>query len=40
MITEGKQCLLINPRWMTKVFVAGDVLSFLAQLAGESIIAS
>jgi hypothetical protein len=25
---------IISPRWLTKVFVAGDVMSFLAQSAG------
>lgn len=25
---------VIRPKWLTKIFVAGDVLSFLAQSAG------
>jgi hypothetical protein len=25
----------VRPNWMTKIFVAGDVVSFLAQAGGE-----
>ncbi|KAH7131729.1 RTA1 like protein-domain-containing protein [Dactylonectria estremocensis] len=30
----------VPPRWLTKLFVAGDVLSFVTQLAGGGILAS
>ncbi|KAF4968709.1 hypothetical protein FSARC_3926 [Fusarium sarcochroum] len=31
---------IISPRWLTKVFVTGDVLSFLAQSAGGGMLAT
>ncbi|KAF5018829.1 hypothetical protein F66182_9193 [Fusarium sp. NRRL 66182] len=31
---------IMNPRWLTKVFVTGDVLSFLAQSAGGGMLAT
>ncbi|KAF5571488.1 rta1 domain-containing protein, partial [Fusarium pseudocircinatum] len=31
---------IISPRWLTKVFVAGDVMSFLAQSAGGGMLAT
>ncbi|KAG5662517.1 hypothetical protein KAF25_004935 [Fusarium avenaceum] len=31
---------VISPKWLTKVFVAGDVLSFLAQSAGGGMLAT
>lgn len=34
-VTDGARCSLIKPRWMTRVFVAGDVFSFLMQSAGR-----
>lgn len=34
-LTDGGELLLIRARWVTKIFVAGDVLSFLVQGGGE-----
>ena len=34
-LTDGESHSLIKARWLTKVFVAGDVLSFLAQSSGK-----
>ncbi|KAF8851675.1 RTA1-domain-containing protein [Acephala macrosclerotiorum] len=34
-LTDGEECSLIRAKWLTKVFVMGDVLSFLAQSAGK-----
>ncbi|KIH95296.1 RTA1 like protein [Sporothrix brasiliensis 5110] len=31
---HGESCALVSPRWLTKVFVCGDVLSFLLQAGG------
>jgi len=33
---DAEQYALIRTKWMTKVFVTGDVISFLAQGAGTS----
>ncbi|WQF89968.1 Putative RTA-like protein [Colletotrichum destructivum] len=30
----------VSPKWLTKLFVAGDVISFITQLAGGGILAS
>ena len=34
-LTDGEEYSPIRARWLTKVFVAGDVLSFLAQSGGS-----
>jgi hypothetical protein len=34
LLTDGESHSVIKVRWVTKIFVAGDVLSFLAQSAG------
>lgn len=34
LLTEGEQYSLIRQRWLTKIFVAGDVASFLMQGGG------
>lgn len=34
LLTDGESHSLIKARWLTKIFVFGDVLSFLAQSAG------
>jgi hypothetical protein len=39
-ITHGEQHSLIRARWLTKIFVVGDVISFLLQGAGGGIMAS
>jgi hypothetical protein len=39
-ITEGEKHSLIRARWLTKIFVLGDVISFLLQGAGGGIMAS
>jgi hypothetical protein len=39
-ITEGEKHSLIRARWLTKIFVVGDVISFLLQGAGGGIMAS
>jgi len=36
LLTDGETHSLIRARWLTKLFVAGDVLSFFAQSAGTS----
>lgn len=33
-LTDGESHSIIRARWLTKIFVAGDVMSFLAQSAG------
>jgi hypothetical protein len=35
-LLDGHKYALIRSTWMTKLFVSGDVLSFLAQGAGKS----
>jgi hypothetical protein len=35
LVTDGEQHSLIPKRWLTKLFVTGDVISFLMQGAGE-----
>ncbi|KIX01520.1 uncharacterized protein Z518_09246 [Rhinocladiella mackenziei CBS 650.93] len=39
-LTDGAVHSVINTRWLTKIFVAGDVLSFLMQGSGGGIMAS
>ena len=34
-LTDGEAHSPIKVRWLTKVFVAGDVISFLAQSGGK-----
>jgi hypothetical protein len=34
---DGEKCSLIRLKWLTKIFVTGDVLSFLMQASGMSI---
>lgn len=36
LVTDGEAHSLIPKRWLTKIFVAGDVASFLLQGAGQS----
>lgn len=36
LVTDGEAHAIIRRRWLTKLFVAGDVLSFLVQSGGES----
>ena len=36
MITDGEKHSIIRGKWLTKIFVVGDVISFLMQGAGES----
>ncbi|KAF2471990.1 RTA1-domain-containing protein [Lindgomyces ingoldianus] len=38
LLTEGEQYSLIRQRWLTKIFVIGDILAFLIQSAGGSIL--
>lgn len=40
LLTDGEKHSLIRQKWLTKVFVAGDVLSFLLQSGGGGIQAS
>ena len=37
LLVDGEQHSLIRKRWLTKIFVTGDVLSFLMQGAGKCI---
>jgi hypothetical protein len=34
LLTEGERHSLIRAKWLTKIFVAGDVVSFMTQSAG------
>jgi hypothetical protein len=40
LITEGERHSLIRVKWLTKIFVIGDVIAFLLQGAGGGIMAS
>ncbi|CAI7595884.1 unnamed protein product [Penicillium glandicola] len=40
VMAKGEQFALIRVQWMTKIFVAGDVLSFLMQASGAGIMVS
>ncbi|KAL2670296.1 hypothetical protein Neosp_014763 [[Neocosmospora] mangrovei] len=40
LLTEGEHLALIKRRWLTKVFVTGDVLSLLLQGSGGGLMAS
>lgn len=40
LLTDGEAHSLIRQKWLTKIFVAGDVLSFLMQSGGGGIQAS
>ena len=35
LLTDGEQHSMIRKRWLTKIFVAGDVASFMMQGAGK-----
>jgi hypothetical protein len=35
LLTDGEHHSLISKRWLTKIFVAGDVVSFMMQGAGK-----
>ena len=35
MLLDAHQHAVIRTKWLTKIFVAGDVLSFLMQSSGE-----
>lgn len=39
VLTDGESHSVIRARWLTKIFVAGDVLSFLAQSSGGGLLA-
>ncbi|KAH8692376.1 RTA1 like protein-domain-containing protein [Talaromyces proteolyticus] len=39
-VVHGEQLALVRVTWMTKFFVAGDVLSFLMQATGAGVLAS
>jgi hypothetical protein len=34
-MVEGESLLFIRRAWLTKLFVAGDVISFITQAAGQ-----
>lgn len=36
VVTGAEELSLVRAKWLTKIFVAGDVMSFLAQSAGKS----
>lgn len=40
MMVEGEKKLFIRRSWMTKIFVLGDVASFLTQAAGAGLLAT
>ncbi|KAH7112498.1 putative RTM1-like protein [Dendryphion nanum] len=40
LLTDGETHSIIRKRWLTKIFVVGDVVSFLMQGAGGGIMAS
>tara|TARA_R110002003_G_scaffold9_36_gene681 strand:- start:8355 stop:8507 length:153 start_codon:yes stop_codon:yes gene_type:complete len=35
LVTDGEHYSIIRKRWLTKLFVTGDVISFLMQGAGK-----
>jgi hypothetical protein len=37
LLVDGERCSLIRQKWLTKVFVTGDVISFLVQAGGGGI---
>jgi hypothetical protein len=37
LFTSGEACAPIRARWLTKIFVCGDTLSFLVQAGGKSL---
>ncbi|OCK95051.1 RTA1 like protein, partial [Cenococcum geophilum 1.58] len=39
-LTDGDSRSMIKRRWITKIFVAGDIISFLGQSAGGGILAN
>ncbi|KAJ6049153.1 uncharacterized protein N7446_007520 [Penicillium canescens] len=39
-LLNGASCSLVRPSWLTKIFVAGDVLSFFIQSGGGGILAT
>jgi hypothetical protein len=36
LLVDGERYALVRRKWLTKMFVAGDVLSFMLQGAGKS----
>lgn len=38
LMVQAEQLALVRVRWMTKIFVAGDVLSFLMQASGAGLL--
>jgi hypothetical protein len=36
LLVDGERYALVRRKWLTKTFVAGDVLSFMLQGAGKS----
>ncbi|KAH8587910.1 putative RTA1 domain protein [Bisporella sp. PMI_857] len=40
LVSGGEQYSLIKKKWLTKIFVAGDVLSFLVLAGGSSLLTS
>jgi hypothetical protein len=37
LLVDGEQCSLIRQKWLTKIFVTGDVISFVVQAGGGGI---
>ena len=35
LLTDGERYSMVRRRWLTKVFVGGDILSFLMQSSGK-----
>jgi len=40
VLVGGERHSLIRVSWLTKIFVSGDVLSFLMQASGKSLVAN
>ncbi|KAF2036036.1 RTA1-domain-containing protein [Setomelanomma holmii] len=40
LVTDGEHHSIIRKRWLTKIFVTGDVISFIVQGAGAGIMSS
>ncbi|KAL1887434.1 hypothetical protein Sste5346_010229 [Sporothrix stenoceras] len=40
LVLQGEKNAIIKPRWITKVFVTGDVLSFFTQGAGPGLLSA
>jgi hypothetical protein len=40
LLVDGEHLSMINQRWLTKIFVCGDIISFMIQAAGAGIMSA